>query len=305
MKKQQYRVFGEQEHSAAKLCTWLKKSLRDQGVCYKQKFYGISSHRCLQMTPNLFCNQRCIFCWRAWEKMPPGIEGAEKWDDPKQIVEQSIVAQRKLLSGFGGLDTVDKKKLAEANDPNQVAISLAGEPTMYPYISDLVDEYHRRNFTTFVVTNGMFPERLADMSLPTQLYLSLDAPDEQTHVKVNAPQFQGSWATLNKTLELFPSLDTRKVIRITLVSGHNDVNPEGYAKLIEKSQADFVEIKGYMFIGGSRQRLSLANMPYQEDVVEFTNAVNEHLGYKIAGDQPASRVILLSSGKKPQMIKRP
>ena len=54
LEKQQYAFIGE--HSAIKICEWTKRSLKDQGVCYKEKFYGINSHRCCQMTPAVnFC----------------------------------------------------------------------------------------------------------------------------------------------------------------------------------------------------------------------------------------------------------
>lgn len=45
LKKQQYGVVGR--HSAVKVCEWTKKSLVTGNSCYKQKFYGIQSHRCL------------------------------------------------------------------------------------------------------------------------------------------------------------------------------------------------------------------------------------------------------------------
>ena len=35
-------------------------------MCYKAQFYGIESHRCVQMT-DLRCNQQCLFCWRSFE----------------------------------------------------------------------------------------------------------------------------------------------------------------------------------------------------------------------------------------------
>ena len=68
MVRQHYKIIGN--HSAVKICTWLKKSMRDEGFCYKQKFYGIQSHRCLQMTPWILCPNRCLFCWRIIEKIP-------------------------------------------------------------------------------------------------------------------------------------------------------------------------------------------------------------------------------------------
>ncbi|MFB0543144.1 MAG: 4-demethylwyosine synthase TYW1, partial [Candidatus Bathyarchaeia archaeon] len=65
-RKQQYQLAGG--HSAVKTCHWTKESLRtgERRFCYKQKFYGIRTLRCLQMTPSLGkCLQRCLFCWRA------------------------------------------------------------------------------------------------------------------------------------------------------------------------------------------------------------------------------------------------
>ena len=48
LKKAKYGVFN---HSAVELCHWTKKSFSDEWSCYKHKFYGISTHRCMEMTP--------------------------------------------------------------------------------------------------------------------------------------------------------------------------------------------------------------------------------------------------------------
>ena len=302
MQKQHYKVIGKHSHSAAKLCLWTKKSIKGRGYCYKQAFYGIESHRCLQMTPNVYCPLRCVFCWRTWEHEPINY-APEEWDEPKEIIEQSLLAQRKLLSGLGGLAEADKKKFKEAQEPNQIAISLDGEPTMYPFLGELIKEYNKRA-TTFLVTNGVFPERLGQLEqLPTQLYLSLYGPDKQTHQKTNAPLTKDSWEKLNQSLSLFPSLKTRKVIRLTLVKGINMKEPEKYAELIKKAQPDFIEAKGYMFVGGSRQRLSIANMPMHEEILNFANELNKTLGYDLIGEKKDSRVVLLSSGEKNAKIK--
>jgi len=303
LKRQHYRFFGKRNHSAAKLCLWLKKSLKNKGFCYKQAFYGVQSHRCLQMTPSVYCQLRCVFCWRTWEHEPLNYL-PKTWDEPRELVEESILAQRKLLSGFGGLAEADKKKLKEANNPNQVAISLDGEPTMYPYLGELIREYEKRKFTTFLVTNGLLPERLEALNpLPTQLYISLYGPDKQTHQKVNIPLTKDSWEKMNQSLDLFPSLDTRKVLRLTLVKGLNMKEPDKYAELIKRAEPDFVEAKGFMFVGGSRQRLTIENMPTHDEIRRFAEEVNSRLGYEIAGEQPVSRVVVLSSGAKPLRIK--
>jgi len=64
LEKQGYRIVGD--HSAVKLCHWMRQSLYYNRPCYKQTFYGIESHRCVQMTPAVdWCSENCNFCWRA------------------------------------------------------------------------------------------------------------------------------------------------------------------------------------------------------------------------------------------------
>lgn len=65
---QGYQLTGR--HSAVKLCYWTRQSLVNRRDCYKGRFYGIQSHRCLQMSPAIdSCNLHCRFCWRnqGWE----------------------------------------------------------------------------------------------------------------------------------------------------------------------------------------------------------------------------------------------
>ncbi|KYC54354.1 MAG: S-adenosyl-L-methionine-dependent tRNA 4-demethylwyosine synthase [Candidatus Methanofastidiosum methylothiophilum] len=155
LKRQKYKIVGA--HSAVKICHWTKKSLIENRVCYKQKFYGIESHRCLQMTPSVaWCTHKCLFCWRPVEY---NEDTPYSYDVPEAIVEGCINAQRELLSGYHGfLEKVDINKLKEAENPTNVAISLAGEPTLYPDLSGLIEEFRKRKFSTFLVTNGTTPD---------------------------------------------------------------------------------------------------------------------------------------------------
>ena len=50
-------------------------------------------------------------------------------------------------------------------------------------------------------------------------------------------------------------------------------NPEEYAKLIRKADPDFVEVKAYMYVGSSRKRLTLDNMPSFDEVKEFAKKI--------------------------------
>ncbi|MBD3310342.1 4-demethylwyosine synthase TYW1 [Candidatus Woesearchaeota archaeon] len=293
LEKQQYEFAGE--HTAVKICTWTKKSLRDEDVCYKERFYGIESHRCCQMSPSIgYCQNRCMFCWRPTEyTMSFPMRG--KVDDPKKLVRECIEAQRKQLSGFGGNKMVNKKKFREAQDPNHLAISLAGEPLMYPKLNQLIRETHKQGMTTFVVTNALVPERLKEIEPPTQLYISLDAPDEELFSKIDRSRLKDAWKRLNKSLDIMKNLKnkTRTCIRITCINGLNMVKPEKYAELIRKADPLFVEVKAYMWVGFSQYRLEISNMPMHDEVRHFAEEIGKRCGYKVVDEKEESRVVLL------------
>ncbi len=291
-----YRFVGKHKHGAVKVCHWTRKSLLQRGSCYKEQFYGrelgMRSHRCLQFTPSLpFCDHRCIYCWRNINVTHSDWVG--EVDEPADILDGAISAHRKLLNGFGGNPNVNKNKLKEAQEPKHCAISLAGEPTLYPKINELVEECSRRGMTSFLVTNGMHPEVLEHLSEPTQLYISVVAPDLETYEAVCQPTVPDGWGRLNRSLELMPSFTCRKVIRLTLVKGLNFKDALRYARFIEKAAPDFIEAKSYMWVGYSRKRLAMENMPLHGEVREFSEALARETGYKLVDESKVSRVVLL------------
>lgn len=293
--KQGYRIVGKHQHSAVKICRWTRESLRKDRVCFKEKWYGIESHRCLQCTPALFwCTHACQFCWRS-TSATIGTDMNSQIDEPSEIIEGLIKYQRLLLTGFKGNFKVDKKKWKEAQNPTNAAISLAGEPTLYPKLSELIKEFHKRRMTTFLVTNGTRPDRLKNLETePTQLYISLCALDEETYLKVHRPLIKDGWKRLIESLELMKDFDCKTVIRLTLVKGLNMKNPEEYAKLILKAEPDFIEPKGYMWVGESQNRLPMNSMPFHEDILDFAKNLSELTGYKIKDEFKPSRVVLLT-----------
>lgn len=288
-----YRFVGSHNHAAAKICHWTKQSILDKGVCYKEKFYGIESHRCLQMAPAVpNCQQKCEFCWRDLSYTQTQWEG--EYDDPKTIIDEAVKAQNNLLCGFFGNDKANKEKLEESKTPTNAAISLAGEPMLYPEIDELIAEFNRRNFTTFVVSNGQCVDKLKNLeNEPYQLYLSLDAPTKKIYNDVCQPQISECWDNLNQSLDTLASFNSRTCIRTTCVKGRNMTNPEKYAELIKKASPDFVEIKAYMCVGSSRHRLTPDNMPTFDEVKSFAQKIGENCGKKIVNESEVSRVVLL------------
>jgi tRNA wybutosine-synthesizing protein 1 len=232
-----------------------------------------------------------VFCWRNTDVTHPGWIG--EVDEPAEILDGAISEQRKLLSGFGGNPDADKQKFEEAQEPKHCAISLAGEPTLYPKINELIEECGRRGMTSFLVTNGMHPEALERLVEPTQLYISVVAPNPETYKTICQPHLQNGWTRLNNSLELMPSFKCRKVIRLTLVKGLNLKDAPGYAKLVEKAKSDFVEVKAYMHVGFARARLDMENMPLHQEIRAFAEELAQETGYSISDESEQSRVLLL------------
>jgi tRNA wybutosine-synthesizing protein 1 len=216
----------------------------------------------------------------------------ERYDEPIYIVEESIAQQRRLLSGFWGDARVAYRDMREAYEPKHAAISLAGEPTAYPYIDELIQEYHRRGFSTFLVTNGQNPEAL-EKCKPTQLYISLIAYDPELYKRINVPLYKDGWERLKQSLEVMAGKKVKKALRITLVRGYNLEAPERFAELVLKAEPDYVEPKGYVHVGYSRRRLRREHMPTYEEVLEFGRRLGEEIGYTLASSSRASKVALL------------
>jgi len=396
-----YVVVGKYRHSAVKPCHWFEQKLFT-GIrhCYKEKFYGIKSHQCLQNSPMIFCNHRCIYCWRI-HPSDVGLSIKEtaleelNLDDPRTIVSKMIEAQKQIvqkkyplerllqhyenivavfktlfrekqlsLNGLVSKTKISKRKIKgalrhllreeyvvetaeekytisrnakndirsakdiediirqrianpelvkkvweEAMYPRHAAISLTGEPMMYPYIDEIVSEFHKKGFTTFIVTNGTFPERLSEMNeLPTQLYVTLPAPNEKIYKKVCVPYIKNGWNKLNQTLELLESLNCRTVIRITAVKNLNMIEPEEYAKIVEKANPNFLEVKGFTLLGGARLRLTryaerkglntkdIAKVfqPKHKDIMEFASKICEAANFPIIDQFRPSAVALIA-----------
>ncbi len=131
----------------------------------------------MEMTPTAMnCENRCIYCWRPTEFYDTLQMPEQLVDEPDVIVEQLMAERKKLINGFYGNPKNSKKKLDESLLPAHYAISLSGEPTMYPKLPQLIKYLKSLNATKsiFLVTNGQEPDMLmrlaVEEALPTQIY---------------------------------------------------------------------------------------------------------------------------------------
>ena len=300
--------YGVADHSTVELCHWTKKSFRNEGTCYKHKFYGISTHRCMEFSPaGMHCENRCVYCWRPMEFYDSLAMEPERVAEPEEIIQKLMAERRKLMMGHYGDPNQDKQKLDESFLPSHYAISLSGEPTMYPKLPELIKYLKSLEETKsiFLVTNGQEPDmiqRLADEdALPTQLYLSTNAADHESFLKINRPRYDDSWKRWNNTLDLLSTLDTRTVLRITLIKNWNDSYKmiPVFTEMFDKSNPHFIEIKSYMHIGRSTNRLEHENMLDMDQVRSFAANVSKHSDrFSLMDESEISRIVILQNEKR-------
>jgi tRNA wybutosine-synthesizing protein 1 len=310
MRKQGYHFVGR--HSATKICAYASRSLKGGGTCYKHQFYGLRSWRCVQSTPVLGCNLACAFCWRTipeeagyrWNE----LNALGEWDSPESIADGLVAEHRKIVTGYKGNGKVDMKRWEESNDPAHIALSLTGEPLFYPRIGELLEELHGRGLSTFLVTNGTMVEALGKLKvMPTQLYVSVQAPNAEVYAKTVRPKSSGStWGNFLRFLELFASSDTRRTFRLTLVRGLNLTDAEGYARLIKIGKPHYVEVKGFVFVGGSRnpkRGLVFDQMPKKEEIIAFAKSIAKEAGYLFVDYHESSNVALLCADEEAERVR--
>lgn len=302
LQKAKYGVFN---HSAVELCHWTKKAFLNEGSCYKHKFYGISTHRCMEMTPTaLNCENRCIYCWRPAEFYDTLDMPYELVDEPDAIVNQLLHERRKLIVGYYGNIKADKKKIDESLLPAHYAISLSGEPTMYPKLPLLIKYLKSLKSTKsiFLVTNGQEPNMLRRLenedALPTQIYLSTNASNKKMFYKINRPKYRDAWERWNQSLDILSRINTRTVLRITLIRNYNDMheNIKEFSDILRKGDPHFIEVKSYMHIGMSTQRLERESMLTMPEIKSYCNSlINQLCGYHIMDESEISRIIVLQN----------
>ena len=124
--------------------------------------------------------------------------------------------------------------------------------------------------------------------------MSVDAPNKEIFNRICKPKFdRAAFHKLEQTLELLPSLDTRTVCRHTLIKGESLGHHEDYARLDNIADPDFIEAKGYVYVGKSRYNLSIENMPSHQDVLDFSQRLAPLVGREVLSERSESRVALI------------
>jgi tRNA wybutosine-synthesizing protein 1 len=262
----------------------------------------------MEMTPAAMnCENRCVYCWRPTEFYDTLEMPTELVDEPDIIVQKLLHERKKLINGFYGNHKNEKKKLDESLFPTHYAISLSGEPTMYPKLPQLIRYLKDLKATKsiFLVTNGQEPlmlRRLADEdALPTQLYLSTNASNRKMFYTINRPRHKDAWERWWESLRFLATVDTRTVLRMTMIREYNDNTKiiEELAEMMTQGNPHFIELKSYMHIGMSTQRLKKNNMLEMSEIRNFASQLHDKMDdFSIMDESEISRIIVMQNQKR-------
>lgn len=287
LEKQGYRIVGS--HSGVKLCRWTKSMLRGRGGCYKHTFYNINSSQCMEMTPSLACANKCVFCWRHHTN-PVSRTFRWKQDPPELLIAQGMAGHYQMIKQMRGVPGVTPERLATAMQIRHCALSLVGEPIMYPQINGFCKLLHDHHISSFMVTNAQFPDQLRDLDPVVQLYLSIDAPTPEELKRIDRPLFEDYWERCLACVQELHKKRQRTVFRLTLVNAYNTENTSAYADLVEMGWPDFIEVKGVTYCGTSNSStLTMKdNVPRHDEVIQFCKALCQEMRRRHPGYQTKS-----------------
>lgn len=302
--KQGYKIIGS--HSGVKVCRWTKNELRGRGSCYKKSLFNIASSRCMELTPSLACSSKCVFCWRHGTN-PVSKNWRWETDSPEFILENALTAHYSMIKQMRGVPGVIEERFANAFKVGHCALSLVGEPILYPHISKFIELLHEKEITSFLVCNAQHPDSLRNIGHVTQLYVSIDAPTKNELKKVDRPLYKDYWERVLECLEILKTVQShqRTVFRLTLVKGFNMGDISAYCDLVERGEPCFIEVKGATFSGNSKDNvnsLTMQNIPYNEECKKFVESFVEELqrrsmDYDIAAEHAHSNCILIANTK--------
>jgi tRNA wybutosine-synthesizing protein 1 len=113
---------------------------------------------------------------------------------------------------------------------------------------------------------------------------------------------EDAWERWLRSLELLSKVNTRTVIRITLIRSLNydpRYIPE-FAKLMVIGNPHFIEVKSYMNLGHSVYRLSRGDMLTHEEVrdwaMKLLDEINRQGGnFRYMDEDPPSRIVVLQN----------
>ena len=140
---------------------------------------------------------------------------------------------------IAGVPGVIPERFEEGFQVQHCALSLVGEPIMYPEINTFIELLHDKEISSFLVTNAQFPEEMKTLKPVTQLYISIDASTKDALKQVDRPLNKDFWERFQSCIEQLSHRLERTVFRLTLVKGWN---AEEIGKSVCLDGINFIEL---------------------------------------------------------------
>ncbi|EPY77572.1 hypothetical protein CB1_001241020 [Camelus ferus] len=211
-----------------------------------------------------------------------------------------------------GVPGVKEERFEEGMTVKHCALSLVGEPIMYPEINRFLKLLHECRISSFLVTNAQFPVEISHFPLSVLLASALpflmlqpNLTDTENHDKslkhygfLLLVGFENLRFKHRGRLWL-SSQQQRTVYRLTLVKAWNVDELQAYAELVSLGSPDFIEVKGVTYCGeSSASSLTMANVPWHEEVARFVCELVELIpDYEIACEHEHSNCLLIAHKK--------
>ncbi|MCB6603329.1 hypothetical protein LI129_21260, partial [Erysipelatoclostridium ramosum] len=75
-------------------------------------------------------------------------------DEPEYILENALKGHYSMIKQMRGVPGVIAERFAKAFEVRHCALSLVGEPILYPHINKFIQLLHQKGITSFLVCNA-------------------------------------------------------------------------------------------------------------------------------------------------------
>jgi wyosine [tRNA(Phe)-imidazoG37] synthetase (radical SAM superfamily) len=172
------------------------------------------------------CNFDCIYC-----ELDPAkpVESYDNPPNPEEIFEEIKKAINKFRFDV-------------------LTVTSNGEPTLYPYLSELMDLIKTLNYKTLILSNSSTinrPEIQETLKKFDIVKLSLDSADEKTFKKIDRPHKNVKLQEIIEGMKKFRKIyDKELIVEILVVKGINDKEEEFFKlnDVLKEIKPDRVDI---------------------------------------------------------------
>jgi tRNA wybutosine-synthesizing protein 1 len=118
---------------------------------------------------------------------------------------------------------------------------------------------------------------------------------------INRPLHKDAWERWWESLRFLATVDTRTVLRMTLIRGRNDGGDfvDEFAKMMVEGNPHFIELKSYMHVGMSTERLERGDMLDMDEIRGYANNLCAAMpSFYVMDESEISRIVVLQNSRR-------